>query len=167
MAEIRRIASLVLEARQKAGIKVRQPIASLKIKNQKSKIKNNKSLLEILADEINVKQIVFDGKINPPDGGEVELDTKITPELKAEGRLRELVRIIQDLRKEAGYQPKDKIYLWLEAPKEIESAINKYLDDFKEKIGAKNIEFRRADKFDAGIETKIDSFNVWLGIKKI
>ena len=167
MAEIRKIASLALEARAKAGIKVRQPLASLTIKRQVTSNKYNKELLDILKDEINVKEIIFDPKINPPDGGEVELDTKITPELKAEGQLRELTRIIQDLRKEAGYLPKDKIYLWLEMPKEIESAVNKYLKDFKEKIGAENIEFRRTDKFDAEIETKIDDQKTWLGIKKI
>jgi isoleucyl-tRNA synthetase len=163
MAEVRKIASLALEARAKAGIKVRQPLASLTIKRQVTSNKYNKELLDILKDEINVKEIIFDPKIKD----EVEFDTKITPELKAEGQLRELVRIIQDLRKETGYTPKDKIYLWLEMPKEIESAVNKYLKDFKEKIGAENIEFRRTDKFDAEIETKIDDQKTWLGIKKI
>ena len=163
MAEIRKIASLALEARAKAEIKVRQPLVSLSIKRQVTSDKYNKELLDILKDEINVKNIIFDGKIKT----EVELDTKITPELKTEGQLRELVRIIQDLRKEAGYTPKDKIYLWLEGPKEIEFTLNKYLKDFKEKIGAENIEFRRTDKFDAEIETQIDSQKIWIGINKI
>ena len=39
MEEVRKIVSLGLEARASVGIKVRQPVASLKIKNQKSKIK--------------------------------------------------------------------------------------------------------------------------------
>ena len=163
MNEIRRLASLALAKRAEANIRVRQPLVSLKIKNQKSEIRNNEELLKILADEINVKSIIFDGKIK----NEVELDIKITPELKAEGQLRELIRIIQDLRKEAGYTPKDNIHLWLEGPREIELAVNKYLKDFKEKIGAKNIEFRRAEKFDAEEETKIDDQKIWVGIKKV
>ena len=162
MAEIRKIASLALEARAKAGIKVRQPLASLSVKRQVTSDKYGKELFDILKDEINVKEIIFDPKIKD----EVELDTKITPELKVEGQLRDLVRIIQDLRKKAGYTPKDKIYLWLEAP-EIESAINKHLNDFKEKIGAENIEFRRTEKFDAEEETELDSKKIWAGIKKI
>jgi len=161
MAEIRKIASLALEARQKAEIKVRQPLSELRIKNYE--LRGKKELLEILADEINVKQIVFDRKIK----NEVELDTKITPELKAEGQLRELTRIIQGLRKETGYTPKDKIYLWLEGQKEIEFAVNKYLNDFKEKVGAESVEFRRTEKSDAELETKIDDQKIWIGIKKI
>ena len=38
MMETRKICSLGLEARQKAGIKVRQPLASLKIKNPRAEI---------------------------------------------------------------------------------------------------------------------------------
>jgi len=161
MAEVRKIASLALEARAKAEIKVRQPLQKLKIKSSKFKI--NEDLLTILKDEINVKEIIFERKIK----NEVELDIKITPELKAEGQLRELMRIIQGLRKEAGYTPKDKIYLWLELPKEIESAINKHLNDFKEKIGAKTVEFRRTEKIDAELESQIDNKKIWIGIKKV
>jgi isoleucyl-tRNA synthetase len=161
MARIRKIASLALEARAKADIKVRQPLQKLKVKSSKFKI--NEELLAVLKDEINVKEIIFDPKIKD----ELKLDTKITPELKAEGNLRDLIRIVQDLRKEAGYTPKDKIYLWLELPNEIESAINKHLKDFKEKIGAKNVEFRRTEKFDAELETKIDNEKIWIGIKKV
>lgn len=43
------------------------------------------------------------------DGIVVALDTTITPELEREGRARDLVRIIQDLRKEADYAVSDRI----------------------------------------------------------
>jgi isoleucyl-tRNA synthetase len=162
MTEVRKICSLGLEARQKAGIKVRQPIASLKIKNQKSKIKDNEELLNLIKDEVNVKEIVFDAKIK----NEVELDTVITAELKAEGDLRELARLIQDLRKNAGLTPKDKISLYLRAPKEIEHIVAKFLKDFQKKIGAKTIEFYRTEKFDAEEETQIDGQKIWIGLKK-
>ncbi len=161
MAEIRRLASLALAKRAELKIKVRQPLQGLKVKSEKLKVGDE--LLQILADEINVKQIVFDGKIKD----EIELDAKITPELKAEGNLRDLIRVVQDLRKEAGLQPKDKINLWLEAPKRIEFAVDKYLKKFKDKIGAKNVEFKRTDKFDIESETKFDENKIWLAIKKI
>jgi len=45
--------------------------------------------------------------------------------------------------------------------------VNKYLNDFKEKVGAESVEFRRTEKSDAELETKIDDQKIWIGIKKI
>ena len=104
MNEARKIVSLALEARAKAGIKVRQPLALLKAQSPKPKALN-KELIDLVKGEINVKEVVFDSRIK----SEVELDTKITPELKEEGRLRELIRHIQEKRKESGLKPSDKI----------------------------------------------------------
>jgi isoleucyl-tRNA synthetase len=47
---------------------------------------------------------------DPQRGIVVALDTVITPELKAEGQAREVVRTIQQMRKDAGFQVSDRIY---------------------------------------------------------
>jgi isoleucyl-tRNA synthetase len=91
MNETRKVVSLGLEARSKAGIKVRQPLNCLKVKTQKL----TKDYLDLIKDEINVKEVVADEKIS----GEVELDTNITPELKEEGTVREIIRALQEIRK--------------------------------------------------------------------
>ena len=91
--------SIALEARAKANIKVRQPLQKLKIKSEK--LKARQELLELIKDEINVKEVLLDGKIQ----NEVELDIALTPELKREGELREAIRTIQELRKEKGLKP--------------------------------------------------------------
>ena len=44
------------------------------------------------------------------------LDLRIDEPLKQKGILRELLRLIQGLRKEAGLMPSDKIKLYLELP---------------------------------------------------
>ena len=163
MKLVRQIVSLGLEARAKAGIKVRQPLASLKIKSKKSKIKDNRGLLAILADEINVKKIIFDDAIET----DVELDAAITPELKQEGLFREFVRFVQGLRQEAGYTPKDKISVWFEIPEDAQNAIQKLLLEFKNRVGARSVEFRRSNTFDAESETKFESSTIWIGIKKV
>ena len=51
--------------------------------------------MNLIKDEINIKEIIFDKNI----ATDVELDTIITLELKVEGQLREFIRAIQDLRK--------------------------------------------------------------------
>lgn len=108
MAEVRRIVTLALDARKKAGISVRQPLQKLNIKDEK--LKGSKyvgGLLELVMDEVNVKEVLFGGEKE----GEVWLDTYITTELQEEGNLRELVRYIQDARKGMGLTPSQKIKL--------------------------------------------------------
>ena len=51
-----------------------------------------------------------------PRGGFVVLDTAVTPELEAEGTARDLVRAVQQARKDAGLQVSDRIALTIAAP---------------------------------------------------
>ena len=104
MEEVRKICELAHAVRKETKIKVRQPLSELTITN--GGIKISEDLKQLIKDELNVKKtVVKEGK------GElkVSLDTQITPELKAEGEARELVRQIQDLRKKAGCRLDEKI----------------------------------------------------------
>lgn len=161
MQGVRRICSLGLEARQKAQIKVRQPLASFKLKTNNLKLKTD--LLELIKDELNIKEIIFDKNI----ASDVELDTKITAELKVEGEIREFVRIIQDLRKEAKFTPKNRIVLNISTGDYLKNLISQNVDNLKKEIGADKIEFMKTEKFDAEMETKFENNDIWLGIKKI
>lgn len=163
MKLVRQMVSLGLEARAKAGIKVRQPLQKLEIRNEKLEIRSKTELLKILAEEVNVKKIIFNFKIK----NEVELDTEITPELKQEGTVREFVRLVQGLRQEAGYIPKDKINVWLEVPKETQNSIQRSLSEFKNRIGAKNVVFSKSQKFDAELESNLYGQKIWLAIRKV
>lgn len=101
MEETRRIVSLALEARQKANIKVRQPLQKLEVRN--SKLGNE--YLEIIKDELNVKEV----SVNPDLAEEVLLNINLTPELEEEGRLRDAIRAVQDWRKEQHLKPGEKV----------------------------------------------------------
>jgi len=102
MEEVRRVVSLGLEARAKANIKVRQPLSELIFDIHGSNIKDKPEMLALVADEVNVKIVVW-GEVG---NGEVVLNTEITKELKEEGNIRELIRAIQDLRKNKNLEPK-------------------------------------------------------------
>lgn len=156
MAEVRKICSLGLEARQKAGIKVRQPLQKLKTKSLKLKV--NKELLEVLADEINVKEIIFDKKIKE----EIELDTKITKELKEEGMVRELTRGIQDLRKKVGLNPQDKIELLIDTEETGKKLIKNFEKEIKKGTNAAAIEFSKND----GGEIRVEELKFKIKIQK-
>ncbi len=102
MQEVRKIVSLGLEARMQAKINVRQPLSKLSSKNHQLSAK--KEFLALIADEVNVKVVICDQTL----ATEVVLDTAITPELKSEGQVRELIRAIQDLRKKQGLTVADR-----------------------------------------------------------
>jgi isoleucyl-tRNA synthetase len=95
MRDARTVVTSALEAREKAGIKVRQPLALLTIPAASTL---PAEYLAIVADEVNVKKV-------EKKGDAVTLDTTITPELKEEGEVRDLVRSIQQYRKEQGLKP--------------------------------------------------------------
>ena len=101
MEEVRRVVSLALEARSKANIKIRQPLQELRIKNNEL----GSEYLELVKDEINVKSVVADKNLVE----EILLDTKLTPELEEEGKVREIMRNIQEMRKEKNLKPSDRM----------------------------------------------------------
>ena len=120
MAVVRQIVEMGHAKRKEAGVKVRQPLAELRIKNYELR---EKELLDLIREELNVK------KVEVEEGREeltVELDTKITPELKVEGETREIVRLIQEARKKADCGLADFIEVGLPSwPKEFEEEIKK------------------------------------------
>ena len=103
MEEVRGLVTTALQERTKAGVKVRQPLQKLSIKSDHL----NEELIPLIKDELNVKEVVSDTSIE----GDVLLDVALTPELKKEGDVREIMRAIQDKRKSLNLVPEDKIKL--------------------------------------------------------
>jgi isoleucyl-tRNA synthetase len=114
MREVRSISSKGLELRERAGIKIRQPLASLTASN----LPQDAALRDIIADEVNVKEV--------KDGGDVSLDTELTPQLKEEGILRTLVRRVQEWRKEQKLTITDRPELDLDVTDEERPVAEKY-----------------------------------------
>lgn len=162
MAEVRNLASLALAKRAQLGIKVRQPLASLTVQSAVAGLKTNKELLAILADEVNVKKVIVKSKVDDV----VEFDIRITPELLEEGIVRESVRMIQGLRQDAGYEPKDRITLFVDSAA-LGDMIKRYEDLLKREVGAKTVVFApEAEHIDAYSELVLDGDRIWFGIRK-
>ncbi len=164
MKIVRDLASAALGKRAKLGIRVRQPLASLRVPNFKFQTSNGPELLEILKDEINVKRIIFDKNLK---AGDSVLDVEITPELREEGIVREFVRMVQGLRQDGGLTPKDSIVLMIEADPEVKKIVDRNKKLLMKEVNASDIVLKRSDKFDAELDTKFDGEPIWLGVKKL
>lgn len=118
-------------------IKIRQPLPYVELS---SSIKLDKEYEDMIKEELNVKEIKpIEGKIeNPVENGyhtilttewnvTMRLNKTITPELKREGLMREIIRHVQSARKKAGLQVDDRIILQLTTnDDQLRQAINEH-----------------------------------------
>jgi isoleucyl-tRNA synthetase len=176
----REIAKIALGIRAGYKLKVRQPVSQIfcfqKIKDQK--ILDN--LGQLLEQELNCKKFIFinniqqlrqfkndrDFEIAESNDIVVGVQIKLTPELKTEGNLREIIRSIQDLRKQAKLRPSDKIDLFWQT-KDLN--LSKIFQDFKNEISkavnSKSMLSQKTKPIAAQMDIEIDNQKLWLAIK--
>ncbi len=131
MITVRSICTIGNALRKKLAIPVRQPLQSITVKGEALP----QEYVALIMDELNVKEVVFNTDLET----EAELDTTITPALKAEGDYRELVRAVQDLRKTKGLTPSDEITITLSPAGE--SLLTPFMEDFKKTVLATEVNF--------------------------
>jgi isoleucyl-tRNA synthetase len=147
MTTLREYINEGLSLRAKAGLKVRQPLASVTVPSLGDFV----DFEDILSEELNVKAV--------KQGKEVMIDEKITPELKREGLMREVIRFVQSTRKKVGLNVDDRIHLNLRTEDaELKKAIVEHHDEiYAETLAVSDVvEATEAEvvKID-GIELKI------------
>lgn len=130
---IREAITTGLAERAQQGIKVRQPLKSATVWNAFNTAEAGENLqdyLEIIREELNVKEIKVkrsgDHRENHSVAPHMEIDTEITPDLKREGQMREIVRNVQQARKQADLEVDDRILLALQTDDDDLQAV---LDD--------------------------------------
>jgi len=143
------IISLALSEREKVKIGVKWPLAkaSLDLKEVP-----RKEVLDIIKKMINVKKL----DIKKGKKIKVTLDTKITPELEAEGYAREIARRVQESRKKAGLVKSNKIKLLLQVDKELEEMLQQHTEMLKERTNAAELKFEGLEKEIKGYTTSTD-----------
>jgi isoleucyl-tRNA synthetase len=169
MQFVRDIISEGLKLRARTQLKVRQPLAKLTINSQK--INFSEEFLEIIKEELNIKEVVFAefefsedsknmGEINEL---QLNLDIEITEELKLEGQAREIIRAIQQMRKEADYQLDDRIKV---AYSGLEKVFEQFGDLISKETLANQLLSDELKSFDLEKEIKIDAEIIRLWIKR-
>ena len=132
MTNVRDLISTGLQMRSEAKMKVRQALTSFTA--PLSDIPEEYH--ELVLDEMNVKTLI---------NGELALDTELTPELIAEGNMRELLRGIQSLRKKAGLDAHDIIELVIQTSPEGQVLIEEFNDEIKKTAGISEFKFAHND----------------------
>ena len=147
------------------SIKVRQPLQRAAYAG----VKLTDYYEQIMAEELNVKEIrwiesldehladyyVTEGVIKPESW--VEISKHLTPELKREGLMREVIRHVQSARKKAGLQVDDRIELAItSSDSEITQAIDVFTDTIKAETLAVKLGSAADDmeKYDAKVDGK-------------
>lgn len=126
MARARSVVSRILEKRAEAGRPIRQPLALATVWLPEGEL--DAELIEIVKDEVNVKTMVIEkGEYN------IELDVNLTPELLREGMARDLVRRINEMRKNNKLTIEDRIEIYFES---AEAEAQKMLEEHGETIRA-------------------------------
>jgi len=162
MSLVRKIVELGLAARDEAGVKIRQMLGSITVKSKETILANE--YLELVKDELNIQQVIWEnGELEYP---EIALNTTITPELKKEGIKRELVRLINNLRKDLELTLSDVAAVSVVGADELisETLLEKNEEIKKDTLSSSvELSTEQAD----GKEVKIDDCKFILILKKV
>lgn len=173
MDMVRDIVSYSLEARAAAGIPIRQVLASVTIKFKDKKlgliIEKSDDYKKLIMDEINVEDVKIEDGLSKDEKETfvVSLDTVLTPDLKKKGKLREIVRRVNSLRKASGLTIGDRVNIYFEVKGEITKAVFDELgeqlksDTLADELKGEKVELEHSDEFGK------DDESVWIGIEKV
>ncbi len=163
MIIVREICTVGNSVRKQLGIPVRQPLQTIIVTDSAfSKIHDEKVLLDIVKDELNIKNVVFDNSVEVGNKS-IAFDTNITPELKDEGNFRELVRFVQDTRKKMSLNAGQTVELYIKTDSVGEEFIKRWEKNLLEEVSAKEVMFENIE----GESVKIEDMNFSVVIKVV
>ncbi|OGN27283.1 MAG: hypothetical protein A2941_00290 [Candidatus Yanofskybacteria bacterium RIFCSPLOWO2_01_FULL_49_17] len=182
MQSARDVITRGLALRKEKQVKVRQPLALISI-SQKDKFRRD--IEGLIKDELNVKMIKYEktvlstnqeGNVPVHYVSDISFNFELTPALVREGYAREVVRTIQDMRKEAKYKIDESVTVhWHTFDNDIAAAMEKWGQEIMrdtmlgsfERVSNPSSPSSSGHVFDVEKESELaPGKKIWLGIKK-
>jgi len=153
----------------KYGKDVQNIIKSIKEGNFELLEDGRVKVLEFVLDSDEVS-VIYSGKegrdVESQNGIVVSLDTEITDELRREGLMREVVRHLQEMRKEAGYEVSDRILAYVKSEGELEQAVTEFADTIKNETLADELQQGGELEWDLEKDFEIEGQKALLAVKR-
>ncbi len=176
MSLIQNIIETVAAERAKAGSKLRWPLKAVYVRGNDEKVNDLVRVFDrVLAQQGNIKNVDYlppDGKVVggkdvepvPFSEGEVFIDFEITPEIEAEGYARELIRRIQQMRKDMKLNVEDYINVDVKAEPHLTELFGTWKDHIMSEVRAKQIVFTDAPAGESVKDWDITGKKVTIGV---
>jgi isoleucyl-tRNA synthetase len=148
-----------LQLRAQEKIKVRQPLLRAYLL-----VDLGEEFRKIMEDELNVKEVLWDVETSRNMEGNMRMDFTITEELKLEGKAREIIRFIQELRKEAGYDVENRIAVGYQGAEEVFEKFGEMIA--KEVLAEGGLKPGELEGADIQKEVTVDGMKISLWLKR-
>ena len=124
-------------------------------------LSNNGSVYELSAEDVIVQEDVLDGKSAVSEKQlTVAVITELTEELIQEGIVRDMIRSVQNMRKEAGFNVEDRITVFCDAEDDLKKALQSYENYFCNEVLAVNLSYNSAEsEFSKKVEIRGQKVN--------
>ena len=124
-------------------------------------LSNNGSVYELSAEDVIVQEDALDGKSAVSEKQlTVAVITELTEELIQEGIVRDMIRSVQNMRKEAGFNVEDRITVFCDAEDDLKKALQSYENYFCNEVLAVNLSYNSAEsEFSKKVEIRGQKVN--------
>jgi len=170
MKSVRHVVELALSARKESKIRVRQPLQTLEVLAPFSR----DELLPLIEKEVNVKEVILKGsEVDKRDGQvgwmvkgdervKIALSVNIDDELRKEGLVREIVRAVNQKRKEQKLTRNDRIIVeWQTDDALLKSVFDEFGEELKKTVLADELSVGDGD------EVGLNGITLKLAVKKV
>ena len=189
-----RFSSMGRSARSKAGLKVRQPLASLFVRVRNAEEEKYIRLVEPqILEELNIKKIEFKSDVEnfyqravneseDPSNAVIQLDNysvcldsgymaavnaEITEELASEGLARELAHRVQGLRRDAKFELTDRIIVYYDGPDAISRVMAEHLEYISQETLSDDVILGSPDDGTSSSLQTIEGMEVMLDVRRV